>query len=117
MKKLMYLSLLIVFIISCSSTISIEKMKYIKSAIICDSKKSEFKIVNMEELEDFFDNRREGNIKIKYEYQKVIGVNIKRDIELGRMRISNHVYYLMDFNRLTFPRSECRRLKSILREF
>ena len=116
MKKLTYVFMLFVFIIS-SCTYSItdikpEQMNYVKRAIICDAKSPKFTILNSEELAEFFDGEEIGIIVVKYMYIKTKNVKFERKIEIYRSFVGGKIQYTIDYRRKTFPFSDCRKLKT-----
>lgn len=116
MKKYIFFLLSILLVFGCSlkfSEIQKEKMDYIRSAIICDSKSSKFEIVNKDELAEFFSSTQHDVIYVKYKYNKVR----KGEITIDRININDVSVYHIDFKRKTFPYSECRKLKTGVKLF
>ena len=117
MKNLIYIIVLALFVVSCSmgaSDIPKNKMDYVRKAIVCDSKNTEYKIKNIEELAKFFDRKTEA-VKVRYEfkeYKKSKHLTV-REVEIvrGRTRKDEKRFYLAEFKRITFPLSQCRKLK------
>ena len=63
MKKYIALIVLAVFLSSCSISISDipkSKFEYIKKVLVCDSKSTDFKIINQEDLVGFFDDEADS---------------------------------------------------------
>ena len=121
MKKLAYFLLLISTVTSCTASISDippNKMNYVKSAILCDSKSTDFKITNEEDLVEFFNNET-GSVVIKYKFS--LGKNNKygivKNIKIIRGRNGEKRFYLASFKRITFPMSDCRKLKTVPKVF
>ena len=112
MKKIIYYVLLIFIVSSCTSGIPLNKINYVNKIIICDSKAKDFKILNQEELSEFFNENKAGVIVIKYEYWKAKKVKLNRKFGLFRSIVGGKMIYRTHFDRLTFPLSECRRLKA-----
>ena len=118
MKKSICVLILAVFIVSCSlkvSDIPKNKMDYVRKAIVCDSKSTDYKIKNIEELIEFFD-RKTGSVKVRYEFKeyKKSKYLAAKEVEIirGRTRKEGKRFYLASFKRATFPFSDCRKLKT-----
>ncbi len=112
MKKSICILILAVFIASCSTQVSdiqTNKIGYVKSAIICDSKSTNFTVLNQDDLFEFLSDDEPENFWIKYQYEKQKGIAVDRKIEIKRW---NNGAYTVAFKRKTFPFSDCRKLKT-----
>ena len=115
MKKYIAFIILVVFVSSCSvsfSDIPKSRSEYIKKILVCDSKTTDFKIVNQEDLAEFFNNEDLDVVSLEYEYSKAEKVKLKRDVTIRRIVAEGKIYYTADFQRNTFPFSYCRKLKT-----
>lgn len=104
--------------VSCSasiSNVSKNKLEYVKDIIVCDFKAVNYKILNLNEVSEFFEDGKES-IFVKYA-ATVDGENVKkifigeRSIKILRKSEGNKIFYLASFKRKTFPFSACRKLK------
>ena len=107
--------ILLILLASCSvniADISKDKMEYIRSAIVCDCKSTFYVITNPDELVDFLDGDSDA-VEIKYKYKKSKDVSLKRSIKMARgINKSGVEYYRTEFERYSFPMSDCRKLKT-----
>lgn len=121
MKKYTILIVFAVLVASCSiSLVDVEKSKvdYVKSGIVCDSKTTKFEILNENELADFLGNISIGSFDVKYQYGKTKKAKLKRVLRVAKITIKdNGEHYKMKYERLTFPMSKCRKLKTDVRVF
>ena len=106
---------------SCSiSLVDVEKDKvdYVKSGIVCDSKTTKFEILNKNELAEFLDSAGMGSFDVRYQYGKTKGTKLKRVLRVAKITIKdNGEHYKMKYKRFTFPMSKCRKLKTDVRIF
>jgi hypothetical protein len=94
-----------------------EQEKYVNDLIVCDCKSTNFKVINQEELNDFFISDEKGTVTIQYNYQRRKGIGLKREIELKKVMINGRELYYAKFDRFTFPGSDCDDLKEEVRIF
>lgn len=112
---IIFLLFTFLFVSSCSTMITDipkSKIEYVKSAIVCDAKSSDFKILNESELANFLDSDEFGNIDISYQSGR-----LKRKVRISKVNINDSVYYIAKFERKTFPFSSCRKIKTETRHF
>ncbi len=117
MKNIIYVLFLALFLSSCSATlldIPKNKIDYVKSAIICDSKTTKFAIVNQDELAEFFDSEDFVSLMVDYQYKKTKDIEIDRSVKISRWSDGK---YTIEYKKYAFPMSACRKLKKDRMEF
>jgi hypothetical protein len=122
MKRFIFISILLFLLSSCSlidlnNEMTHDQGKYVNDLIVCDCKSTNFKVINQEELNNFFISDEKGTVTIQYNYQKRKGVDLKREIELKKVMINDREFYYAKFDRFTFPGSDCDDLKEETRFF
>lgn len=117
-----------IFVVSCSlssswdSAITEKQKRYIEDIVRCDSRRNNFEIVtNADEINEFFTDKKTKPIQyIHYNhynfYESKWGgkkyVIKRRNIIIDKKSDDNgEIYYLPRFDRLTFPGSDCYKLK------
>lgn len=119
MKNLIYILFLVLLLSSCSATlqdIPKNKMEYVKSVVICDLKATNFKILNQDEVVEFFESENEF-VVVKYasiagkKSDKKIFIG-EREVKILRKSKDRNLFYISLFKRKTFPFSDCRKLKT-----
>ena len=117
MKNLIYILFLALILSSCSvnlSDIGKDKIEYVKAGIFCDSKATDFTILNPVDISEVFDGGK-SSVNVKYSYKRAKGVILKGAIRIDRLKEvgeNSKTFYLIGFKRNTFPFSDCRELKT-----
>ena len=112
MIKSIFVILLLSMIFSCSiltPEISSEDETYVLDILKCDSKSSSGRILNMDEVTDFF-NGEGGSVNVKYIYIDDDHEGF-RSIDIYRGRDGDKRFYLPEINRITLPMTKCNALK------
>lgn len=112
MIKSIFVILLLSMIFSCSvltSEITPEDETYLLDILKCDSKSSDIRILNRDEVAEFF-NGEGGSIIVKYYYiDDKIGEY--KSIKIYRGRDGDKRFYLPELRRITLPMTKCNGLK------
>ncbi len=115
MKNIIFLMVigLILLTPSCSmfsDSKAVEKQKmYLTDIMACDSKANAFGILNPDKVEDFFDGET-GSVVVVYAY--IDEYQFVREFEIFRGNDGDGgIFYLTEFDRVTYPYTKCRKLK------
>ena len=112
MIKNIFVIIFLSMVFSCSvftPEITSEDETYVLDILKCDSKSSSGRVLNMDEVTDFF-NGEGGSVIVKYIYLDDDSAEYK-SIEIYRGRDGDKRFYLPELNRITLPMTECNALK------
>lgn len=110
------------FLQSCSfigvfdNEITEEQKKYIHDIVLCDLKSTDYTLNNTEGLMEFFDGEGTESFVLNYAYPYG-DIEKERSIHITRLEINDTMYYISDFDRFTFPGSDCNNLKNKTKSF
>ena len=84
---------------------------YIKEVITCNTRvASDFKLVNKDDIKEFFAGSS-GRVKVIYSYIDD-EIDIFSEFVILRGSDGENEFYLAEFDTVTFPMTECRKLKT-----
>jgi len=95
-----------------------DQAEYVKDIIACDSKSINYDIQNKADLINYFKNGNDPDpLIVKYTYEKREGIKLERQFRIGNININGETYYVVNFDKLTFPGSSCNDLKHSTKQF
>ena len=112
MKKIIFFIISILLVVSCSvfaPEITSEDETYVLDILKCDSKSSDIRILNRDEVAEFF-NGEGGSVAVKYIYLDDDSAEYNF-IKINRGRDGEKRFYLPMLKRITLPMTKCNGLK------